>query len=92
MDVDLTIRFSDDRLCEVIVCGPYEGSRIIGSSPAAQTSAKASPKRSGRRAAFKNLTLGPIGDVAATLKISAHEGFNSSTPAHARAVFHSAMA
>jgi hypothetical protein len=28
MDLDLTIRYSDDRLCEVVVCQPSEGNAI----------------------------------------------------------------
>jgi hypothetical protein len=28
MDVDLTIRYSDDRLCEVVVCQPNDGTAL----------------------------------------------------------------
>jgi len=41
MDVDLTIRYSDDRLCEIIACGRTPQRRFIGLPPAAQTSARA---------------------------------------------------
>jgi hypothetical protein len=37
MDIDLTIRYSDDRLCEVFVCRPGDDSRSIGLSAIALT-------------------------------------------------------
>jgi hypothetical protein len=46
MDVDLTIRYSDERLCEIVASRPDSRSTALtGLSPAARISARASPKR-----------------------------------------------
>ena len=69
MDVDLTIRYSDDRLCEVVICQPGDetplyrivtrcadlGDRITGAM------------REVRR--VYEATLGPIGGAGVTLEL-----------------------
>ena len=68
MDVDLTIRYSDDRLCEVVGCQLQTTQRFIGSSPAVRTSARALPRRCRKPAASTRSLLGPIGIAATMLK------------------------
>jgi len=61
MDVDLTIRYSDDRLCEIIACGRTPQRRFIGLPLAVQTSARASPRQCRKHAASSKSPFGRIG-------------------------------
>jgi len=65
MDVDLTIRYSDDRLCEIVVCRPGDDTPLYWVVTDAQTLAKAS--RCGKHSGFTRSPC-PIGIAATTLK------------------------
>jgi hypothetical protein len=60
MDVDLTIRYSDDCLCEILHPGRTTLRRYTGLSPAARTSARASPRECAKHVASMKSLRGRI--------------------------------
>jgi hypothetical protein len=63
MDLDLTIRYSDDRYARSSLPDLTPQHRFIGLSPAEQTSVRASPRRCVKRDSCLTMTLGPIGTL-----------------------------
>ena len=63
MDVDVTIRYSDDRLCEVAFAAQMMRRRFTGLLPASEREHQRSD--GGKRAVFLRLSLGRRGTCAA---------------------------